>query len=69
MVLRPETSFTLISMSNIAGILDSQGKYEEMHSQALEPRRKGVRAWSPVHNGEHEQLRSNARTSGQVEHC
>jgi hypothetical protein len=47
MVLHPEISFTSISMSNIAGILDSQGKYEaaeEMHSQVLEPRQKGVRA-------------------------
>jgi hypothetical protein len=42
-VLGPEGLFGLMSISDIAGILDSQGKYEageEMYSQVLELRKK-----------------------------
>ena len=68
-VLGPEHPDTLTSMSNLALVLDSQGKYEEaeaMNRQTLARREKVLGPEHPDTLTKHEQLGGGAETPGQV---
>lgn len=63
---------TMVSLTNLAGVLDSQRKHEaaeEMYQQVVELRLKVLGPKHPRLVDEHEQLRSNARTSRQIRYC